>query len=148
MSPVSHVIISAATSGIFWSFIPSWSGTLACFLSGIFLDLDHHFDYYLNKKAIPLSYKKLLSFSEKEKAGKPYLFLHSYELLALFWFSIFYFQWGPLWGGLAVGITVHIIADQLCNPVRPLSYFLLYRIKHEFHRGKLLTEKHYQTLQE
>ena len=147
MSPVSHAVISAVTSVAFGYMTKSCPGAWVCFLSGIFIDLDHHLDYYLNKKELPLNYKKLLSFCEKEKAGKPYLILHSYELLLLLGFWIYYLHLGPLWGGLAVGITVHMIADQFCNPVRPLGYFLIYRIRHGFSREKLLTEAHYKTLQ-
>lgn len=144
MSPTSHAVISAGTSAVFWYATGSVPGAIVCFLSGIFIDLDHHLDYWLNKKELPLDYKKLLYFSEVEKEGKPYLFLHSYELLALLWIAVFYYGLGPVWSGLVLGLSVHMIADQICNPVRPLAYFFIYRLKHGFHRGKLLTEDDYK----
>ncbi len=140
MSPTHHVIISAGTSAAFWYFTQSPSGTAACFLSGILIDIDHHLDYFLCKKELPLNYQKLYHFCEREKAGNLYLFLHSYELMAVFWAVIFYFQLSWLWAGLALGMTVHMLADQIFNPVAPLCYFLVYRAKQGFSRAKLLTD--------
>ncbi len=35
-----HTVGSAATSAAFYAVTQSWEGALACFLSGIFIDLD------------------------------------------------------------------------------------------------------------
>ena len=146
MMPASHIVISAATSGAFFYATQSWEGTAACFLSGIFIDLDHHFDFFLAKKKIPLRYRELVDFCEKDKNAKLYLFLHSYELLTLFWFLIIYLKLGYVWSGIALGVTTHLIADQICNPFRPLGYFLIYRIRNHFKKERIFVESFYKTL--
>ena len=146
MTPAGHVVISAATGGIFLYSTHSWAGAVACFFSGIFIDLDHHLDFYLEKGKIPLRYSELLYFCEKEKTGKLYLFFHSYELLALFWLLIMFLHLGYFWSGLALGLTTHLIADQIFNPLKPLGYFLIYRIRNDFDKAKIFVDDFYHSL--
>jgi hypothetical protein len=136
MKPIYHVIISGGVSAIFAVWVRSWSAVLACFLSGIFIDLDHHLDYYLVKREIPLSYKKLVNFLRNDHDSKIHLFLHSYEFIVLLWLSIFFFDLSVVWTGVALGFTMHILCDEFANPLRPLAYFLTYRIKNRFERKR------------
>lgn len=129
MSPTQHTVASGVTSAIFYAVHPSWSATAICFLSGIFIDLDHVLDLYLYKKRLFLGLNDLFNFCGREKGGKLYLILHSYELLVLFWIAIFMFRLDINWLGLGVGLSVHLILDQIFNPMMPLAYFLLYRFK-------------------
>ena len=141
MKPTSHALVSGGVSAGFYFLTQSWPATLVCFLSGIFIDLDHHLDYILARKRIPWRYKDLWEFCSNKGQGKVYLIFHSYELLALLWFSLFYFQLGVGWWGLAIGVTIHIVFDELVNPLKPLGYFFFYRLQHGFDRKKLATEK-------
>ncbi|MBN1870295.1 MAG: hypothetical protein JW847_06970 [Candidatus Omnitrophica bacterium] len=134
MRPINHVLISAGVTAIFSVWVRSWTAIGACFLSGIFIDLDHHLDYYLAKKKIPFNYKKLDHFCKKEREAKIYLFLHSYEFLALLWVTIFLFKLNVIWIGIAVGCTTHVLCDEVANPLRPLSYFFTYRFLIGFKR--------------
>jgi len=120
MRPTHHVMISGGVTLVFALWMKSTGALAACFLSGIFIDLDHHFDYLLEKKEIPFSYKKLLDFCHNDKNSKLRVFLHSYELLILLWVSIYYFSLGPIWLGVAVGLTTHILCDEFANPLKPL----------------------------
>jgi hypothetical protein len=142
MKPAHHVIISGGVSAILAIWVKSPPAILACFLSGIFIDLDHYLDYYLERKELPLSYRKLVDFCNNDHKSKLRLPLHSYELLLLLWISVFYFSLGVFWVGVAIGLTTHIICDEIFNPLRPLSYFLIYRIRHGFNR-KMIFKKGY-----
>ena len=142
MRPTNHAIISGGVSAIFAIWAGSWGAVFACFLSGIFIDLDHHWDYYLAKKKIPFSYKKLVDFLRNDHESKIHLFLHSYESLILFWISIPLFDLNIVWVGVAIGFTTHVLCDEVANPMTPLSYFLIYRIKNRFDR-KFLFKKEY-----
>ena len=142
MKPTHHVIISGGVSIAFAFWVKSWTAVCACFLSGIFIDLDHHLDYFLERKELPLSYKKLVDFLENDHRSRLYLVLHSYELIALLWASIFYFQLNAVWLGAAIGFTTHIFCDEIVNPLRPLSYFLTYRVKHNFCREMFFKKGH------
>jgi hypothetical protein len=145
MKPTYHVIISGGVTAVFALWVKSKTAVLACFLSGIFIDLDHHLDYFLVRKKLPLSYKKLVDFCDKDQ-GPLYLFLHSYELLILMWICIYYFSLGNVWVGIAVGFTTHILCDEFANPFRPLAYFLTYRIKHKFNRKMLFKKEHFDEI--
>ncbi len=132
MSPTAHVIASAATSVAFYGVTRSIPGTIMCFLSGIFIDIDHLFDLWWHKKRLTFSYKELLYYCELSPDGKLMLAFHSYELFVLLWALVILGKWGLFWWGLMVGATVHIILDQIYNPVRPSTYFFIYRWKNGF----------------
>jgi len=146
MRPTYHVMISGGVTLVFALWVKSTGALVACFLSGIFIDLDHHLDYYLAQKELPLNFKKLVDFCRDDQQSKLHLFLHSYELLFLLWFSIYYFSLETVWLGIAVGFTMHIICDEIANPMRPLSYFLTYRIKHNFSRKMLFKKGYYDEI--
>lgn len=134
MRPINHVIISGGVSAIFAVWARSWGPVCACFLSGIFIDLDHHLDYLIAKKKIPFRYKDLIDFFHNERESRIYLFLHSYEFLFVFWVSIFIFNLNMVWLGAAVGFTTHVFCDEIANPLKPMAYFLVYRAKNRFER--------------
>ena len=146
MRPIYHVMVSGGVSAIFAIWVQSFWAISVCFLSGIFIDLDHHLDYVLFRKKIPFRYRDLIDFLENDHASKLYLILHSHELLLLFWISIFYFSLDPIWFGMALGFTTHIICDEIVNPLRPLAYFLTYRVKHKFSRTMLFKENYFDDI--
>ena len=146
MKPSEHVVISAVTSGIFFAGTHAWPATIMCFLSGIFIDIDHHLDFVLNKGRFPWKYSDLWSFAAEEKKGKFYLIFHSYELFALAWFLVVHFHLDLIWFGLMVGASVHMIADQAVNPASPFGYFFCYRLKHNFEKKWVFNLDYYKSL--
>jgi hypothetical protein len=132
VKPIKHVIISSGVSAVFAIWARSWGAVVACFLSGIFIDLDHHLDYFIAKREIPFSYKKLVAFLKSDGYLKIYLVLHSYEVLFLIWACIFLFDLNVVWVGIAVGATAHVFCDEFANPLKPLCYFLTYRAINRF----------------
>ena len=144
MKPVYHVAVSAGLSAGVYLYLRSWPAALGCFLSGILIDVDHHLDCYLSTKKFPLRYKDLAHFCATNVTGGLYLAFHSYELLLAFWGVIYFFQLDILWLGMAMGLTVHLLCDQFTNPLKPLSYFLLYRVKHGFSREALHVDGHFE----
>lgn len=127
MTLKQHIVVSGVTSAAFAYFSRSWPGAMACFLSGILIDLDHFWDYCIIKGKICWSVKQLEDYCFKEKAGKSYLILHSYELLVVLWIAVSFLKSDSVLLGFLLGMTVHMIFDQFVNPVCPLAYFLLYR---------------------
>lgn len=143
MKPTHHVIISGGVSAVFALWAQSWGAVVACFLSGIFIDLDHHLDYFIFKKELPLSYKKLVHFLRHEHRSKLFLFLHSYEVLVLIWSAIFLLGLDLVWIGIAIGFTTHILCDEAFNPISPRGYFLTYRAKNRFARKVFFKKGHH-----
>ena len=144
MTPANHVIASAATGAVFAALTQSLEGTLACFLSGILIDIDHHFDLWIYKKKLLFHIKHIYDFCDKEKEGKIYLIFHSYELLAVLWMCIIFFHLNWIWRGIAVGFSVHLLLDQVGNAVKPGTYFLWYRIKNHFRKESVFPPEHYR----
>ena len=127
MTPAQHLVASTLTAAGFGAVTKSIPGSLVCFLSGIFIDLDHILDFYWAKKRMCWSLKELQDYCLNERSGKIYLIFHSYELLSMLWVIILIFFPNPIGMGLVVGLTVHMILDQLVNPIYPWAYFWFYR---------------------
>ncbi len=132
-----HIIASGVTAAWFGVATKSPTAAAACFLGGIFIDLDHAFDFFLMRKRVPRSYVELVDFC-KEPTGKIYLFLHSYELMALLWATCFWGKLPLVFVGALFGMSVHLLLDQLTNPVHPVGYFISYRIKLGFPKSVFL----------
>ena len=143
MLPTSHAIISGILGYGIYKCSGSAPAGCAAFLSGILIDFDHHIDYLIAKGRIPLSYKKLFYFCSYDSYPKIYLLFHAWEYLALLWFFIYIAKLHVIWIGFALGLTTHMICDQWVNPLKPLGYFLIYRIKQGFLKRKILTDEYF-----
>ena len=139
-----HVVASAGISLGFQAAMHSWPATLGCFLSGILIDIDHYLEYCISKKKFPYRYKELLDFCLYHKESKLYLFFHAYEYLIILWLSIYFFDLGKIWIGIAIGLTAHLIFDQFTNPIKPLFYFLTFRIKNKFETSKIVSKDYFK----
>ncbi|NQT07370.1 MAG: hypothetical protein HQ575_07515 [Candidatus Omnitrophica bacterium] len=114
---------------------------VASFLSGVFLDIDHIFDCYLNHgRDFKLS--NLYRYCMEVRFDKLTLFLHSYELLAVFWVLIYLFSMGDIWKALAIGATQHILFDQVFNKHHAdldwRAYFLTHRLMNRFKKEAVI----------
>ena len=127
-----HVAVSTIISSILYVLFKSWSLTIASFLSGIFLDLDHYIDY-LCEYGSPFNMKKFFNCIYKENLKKIYLFFHGWEwsifLLIMSWMS----DWNHWIVGVMIGYGHHMVLDALFNTNWPiLGYSLLWRWKNNF----------------
>ncbi len=139
-----HVMVSAGLAAGFQTVTHSWTGAACCFFSGVLIDIDHYLEYYIIEKKFPFRYRDLLDFCEFSKAKKLYLYFHAYEYLVILWLAIWYFQLGPIALGFAVGLSVHLLCDQFTNPIKPLFYFITFRIINRFEKAKFLSDAYYQ----
>ena len=142
MKPVQHVILSTGVSVLFWLWLKSLPATIVCFLSGIFIDIDHHLEYWFVKKKFPWNYRELEKYCCEEFLERIYLIFHAYEWLVLLWAAIYIFDLDVVWVGLGVGLTTHLIADVLCNPIQPLGYSIIFRASRGFCGRRILTERY------
>ena len=110
-----------------------FSYVLLCLAGGIFIDLDHLFDYFYHHK-----FKfSLRRFFDREflKSGKVFLPFHSWEVFFLLLFLAFYLKSD----GLAIfclAMGAHLLIDYFQNPNR-LFYFLIHRVKKRFNLREL-----------
>ena len=140
MKPTGHAIFSCIIGLFVWYYFKSAGAAIVSFLTGIFIDLDHFFDYYANKH-FTLSLKKVYDASCDDSFDKFYLLLNSYELVIALWVLIAAFSLGIFWKAVAIGFTQHMILDQLTNPLTVPGYFLIYRIMKGFKKESVTYKK-------
>jgi len=116
----------------------------ACLFSGVLIDIDHYLDYYLFHRKLPADFEDMRLYCANVRRGKLYLFLHAWESILILWFFIHLLGLGEMWIGLALGLTLHVLGDNLVNPLKPFAYFFTYRVLHRFARAKLLVRNSIQ----
>lgn len=103
------------------------------------IDLDHLIDYYASHP-FTANARTIYFTCLRMDLKKVYIVLHSYEIIACLWITIYVFYLGNFWKAVAIGLTQHIIFDQIVNPISAYSYFLTYRIAKGFKRNDLIEE--------
>ena len=126
-----HIITSIPATVLTFTLTNSISLSLITFLVAIFIDIDHIPDYMLSNRG-KFNYKDFVQACIQGRYKKLYLIFHSYELLlgllVLYWI----YNFNHLILSIIIGLAVHLISDQLANPVHPLSYFFFYRLYYRF----------------
>ncbi|MCX6991892.1 MAG: hypothetical protein NT011_01990 [Kiritimatiellaeota bacterium] len=133
MQPSKHVIVSVLVSALVWWWLRSSAAALACFLMGVFIDLDHVIDFFYNHRR-HLKFQRFFTAFEFEVLENVFVFLHSWEF-ALVWLALLLSlpdARQPVALGLFVGFVTHLALDNLFNRHARWAYFLFYRLRHGF----------------
>jgi hypothetical protein len=147
MKVKNHVITSGVVSSVIYAVTKSPAAAIGSFLAGALLDADHFIDYYLNY-GFSINLKAMHDAMNEYRLPKIYILLHSFELLSVFWALVFLIPLSMFYFAVALGLTQHIILDQIANPVMPRAYFLTYRIAHGFKRESILNPSKIRSCQE
>lgn len=136
-----HIALSTVVSGILYALFKSWGLTIASFLSGIFIDLDHYIDYLIEYGS-PFNIRKFFFTINEEHIKKLYMVFHGWEwsivLFAIGWLS----GWNHWVIGILIGYGHHMISDAIFNtnwPVKGYSFF--WRLKRGFASGSVRPRK-------
>src|SRR3990167_6378991 len=76
--------------------------------------------------------KRFVNACENGEIKKAYLYFHSYELLFGLIFLCFLTHFNYLLSFTTLGFAIHLFFDQIFNPVKPLTYFITYRILNSY----------------
>ena len=119
-----HTAISLTISGLLYMIFKSWGLAVSSLIAGIFIDLDHFFDY-INEHGLPFRIKNFFHVCNKSQFDKIILFLHGWEWVALLGIAAWLMDWNPWVTGTFIGIGQHIFLDfsyptDLC-PLRTAS---------------------------
>jgi len=144
MNVYRHTAVSFAAGALLFIILKKIQMSMACFLSGVFIDLDHIFDYYMNhelrsKLGYLMAPRKLFKFlsseyNKGESCHKVYKPLHSLELLIFALLLSVFRAWNDIATGVLAGFLIHIVMDFL-----PLGHVgavsMIYKVNKGFPRG-------------
>ncbi len=138
MTPSQHAAVSAGSGILLGLILRSWVAGLSCCLMGIFIDLDHLFDFWINR-GLSLSVRSFLDFCYRGTSATFYVILHGYEYIPLYLWLTTMPDLRTLGWGLTVGYTLHLLGDQFFNRhLNRWTYFLTYRLVHRFDYSRLV----------
>ena len=132
-----HIAVSVVFSAVLYLIFKSISLSVAAFLSGFLIDLDHVLECYINYGR-KFNIWQTIKVCENCELKKAYLFLHSYELILAYSAMVCWLGLGPAWYGIALGLALHIILDAFFNSYHPNGLFLLERYKKKFEYAKIV----------
>ncbi len=126
----------------------SWTAGISCCLMGVLIDLDHLFDFWLNR-GFSLSPRKFFEFCYYGTSKKFYDLLHGYEFIPLYAWMTTLPGFKEIGWGLLVGYTLHLLGDQFFNThLNRWTYFFLYRLFHRFESDKIVLYNPFTASQE
>jgi hypothetical protein len=138
MSPTQHVATSAGAAVILGLFLRSWPAGFSCFLAGVFIDLDHLVDYWLNR-GFNLNPRKFFDFCYFGTSARFLDLLHGYEFIPLLVWAAGIPGYSDIGWGVTTGYTLHLLGDQFFNThLNRWTYFFSYRLFHGFRSDKIV----------
>lgn len=135
-----HAAASITISGILYLMFKSWSLSLACCLSGIFIDIDHFIDYF-RENGWSLNIKDFFRTCNECQFDRIVLIWHGWEWIVLFGISSWLTDWNPWITGVFLGISHHMIIDAVANSSKFKPYSLIWRWKKGFHFDTVFSDQ-------
>ena len=133
IQPLGHVVASAAGGAVCYGVTRSASAGFVFFVVGVFMDLDHLFDYVRLFFSRPFSRSVFLDMPAHMKSRQRiYLILHGYEVVVLVWLGLAALGYSSMGTVVAASMLLHLLIDQCMNETTLFAYFLLYRISKGF----------------
>lgn len=126
-----HVIISAALGGALYLVTGDAVMCAAAVGTGIFMDLDHLFDYVREHRR-RLGLRHFFHACHNGHYRRLILVLHGWEWLILLAAAGLAAGWPPWLTGALAGGTLHLAVDQATNGLKPRTYWFLWRLRHGF----------------
>ncbi len=112
----------------------------ASFAAGVFIDIDHLIDYYV-KYGLTFKLRSIYDTCARLDMKRVYVVFHSYEIVILAWLIIWAAGLPNVWKAIAIGLTQHLIFDQLTNRAGRFGYFITYRLLKGFDRNALIARR-------
>lgn len=134
----SHIKASGVLGLGVYAYTGEYLPSIACFLSGWLIDIDHFLDWRANFGPT-LDHARVFRNFERGRLRYVYTIFHGWEYVIAVLVLYALYDLPPWATYAALGYTCHLILDQIFNrPKRSLFYFLTYRILHGFNGSFLL----------
>ncbi len=131
-----HITISLFFSAFIFAISKSWIIFTSSLISGVLIDCDHIFDYFWEFRN-RFSVKEFFDVYYNGKMLFSMTVFHSWELLALLSICAFSMSWNPWIIGTTIGLTQHVVLDQIFNKPSRWAYFFFWRLKNDFNMKKM-----------
>jgi hypothetical protein len=118
MGPIGHTVISGAVGGGVWVATGSPAAAGVALGVGVFMDLDHLYDYY--QRYI------------KGRQDKVYVLFHAWEYSLVGVAMLILAFYHPLLLGALLGHLAHVTTDHSMNQMSPFAYSISYRVIKRF----------------
>ncbi|HLG30514.1 MAG TPA: hypothetical protein VI387_09915 [Candidatus Brocadiales bacterium] len=144
MRPFKHFVVSTVSGVAVYSLTGSLSPSIACFLTGWVIDVDHFYDYVKNN-GWDFSVKRFVEYFEKSHpvplGTHLYFFFHAHEFAIILILICFLSKLNLTLSFATLGYITHLLFDQFTNRVFPFAYFLTYRIAKGFDKRSISNTK-------
>jgi hypothetical protein len=138
LRPQAHVAVSAGLGAIFWAKSRDWRTMALSLAFGVLVDLDHVFDYLYSERRLTWDTRTFMRTRYWRRSGRIFVLFHAFEYLPMVFFMWQAFK-GRKWAVAATSaMSSHVLADHFVNELRPLGYFISYRILHRFKAEEIL----------
>jgi hypothetical protein len=107
----------------------------------VVVDFDHFFDY-IRDNGLQFKRDHFYRYFNEGKYEKLYLLFHAYEYLMAIVLLIMITGNNLFLMAIAIGFFQHLFFDQITNPMKPMAYFLIYRIKNKFSKESLVRDEY------
>jgi hypothetical protein len=135
-----HVGLSLSVAVAVYAVNRSVAMAAASFVAGVFVDVDHVFDY-LREYGLRLDGRFFFRSFHQTLYRHVVLFLHSWEWLILLAAAALWSRGGSVLTGVCIGLGQHLVADQFTNGISRWGYFFFYRIGKKFVTGRIFPGK-------
>lgn len=136
MTLSQHIIFSAPLGASIYALYGSPTLAAISMVTSVAIDMDHAIDYILENGEVNSFRRMIKSVFSGSGKKKLYCFFHSWELLSVLIIasSLFHNQTLDV---ITIGISYHMVCDQVYwtiidKRLRPLAYFLFYRVQCNF----------------
>ena len=144
MRPFKHFVVSTISGAAVYSLTGALSPSIACFLTGWVIDVDHFYDYVKNN-GWDFSVKRFVEYFEKSHPAPLgthlYFFFHAHEFAISLILICFLSKLNLTLSFATLGYITHLLFDQFTNRVFPFAYFLTYRIAKGFDKWSISNTK-------
>lgn len=126
-----HTGISLVIAIALFAAFRSVSLSVSVFLSGIFIDIDHLFDY-LREYGLRFDIKFFFYSFNNTLFKRIIILFHGWEWAMLIAILSIAFNNNSIMTGIAIGLFSHLICDQFTNGAGKWGYFFLFRLRRDF----------------
>lgn len=134
-----HTLVSLGFGLAFYFVFKSFASALVCFAAGVLVDVDHYFDY-VRDRGFNFNLKRFFQYSYGVEYERLFIVLHGYEYFVPLALLLVLSDYHLLVLAAAMGYTQHLLFDQFTNPVKPLAYFITYRLRNRFSKQCVLRD--------